>query len=388
MDAPRLLVIDDDPQVADFMTEVACLSGYSVTTVQRRADCEACLAANAPEVIILDLQMPEMDGVEFLRWLAERRITAGILLVSGADVRVRNAARRLGTELGLRMLGTLQKPVRLAELEEVLQQTRQSLPSAQNLETALAERQFVVHYQPQIALDSPAGTVVGMEALVRWQRPGGGLVPPLEFIPLAERSGLIDVLTEYVLEQVLAEITAWRGQGLEFTVAVNIAPILLERLDLPDHYAELVRRRGIEPAALKLEITESGAMQNAARTMDILTRLRLKGFALGMDDFGTGYSSLVQLYRMPFSEIKIDKSFVLECERNEEARVIIRTCIDLARNLKLAVCAEGVETEAALKLLRSHGCTHAQGYYIGRPMPAAEVPKWTAGWMKRATVVA
>lgn len=386
MNMPQLLVIDDDPQVAEFMAEVACLSGYTVTTVQRRADCEVYLAANAPEVIILDLQMPEMDGVEFLRWLAERHSPAGILLVSGTDARVRHSALRLGQELHLKMLGTMQKPVRLAELEGVLQNARQSMPNAETLQAALAQRQFVVHYQPQIALDTWPGTIVGMEALVRWQRPGAGLVPPMEFIPLAERCGLIDALTNYVLEQALQAHAAWRVQGLELAVAVNVAPVLLERLNLPDQFHELVSRHAVNPSFLKLEITESGAMQNVAKSMDILTRLRLKGFALSMDDFGTGFSSLVQLYRMPFSELKIDKSFVQEFEHNEEAKTIIRACIDLARNLGLEVCAEGVETEAALQLLRGYGCTHAQGYYIGRPMPAAEVPAWAAQWAERAAV--
>ncbi|HTT07660.1 MAG TPA: EAL domain-containing response regulator [Gammaproteobacteria bacterium] len=388
MDTPQLLVIDDDSQVADFMTEVACLSGYSVTTVQRRADCEAYLAVNTPQVIILDLQMPEMDGVEFLRWLAERQMTAAILLISGADARVRNAAVRLGQELRLKMLGTMQKPVRLAELEGLLQNVRHDLPSSENLKAALEQRQFTVHYQPQIALDTQPGTLVGMEALVRWQRPGVGLVPPMEFIPLAERSGLIDALTEYVMEQALQAHAAWQAQGLALTVAVNVAPVLLDRLDLPDRFLGLVSRQGANPATLKLEITESGAMQNVAKTMDILTRLRLKNFALSMDDFGTGFSSLVQLYRMPFSELKIDKSFVQEIERNDEAKTIIRVCIDLARNLGLQVCAEGVESQAALQLLRGYGCTHAQGYYIGKPMPATEVPRWSTGWMGRAAAVA
>lgn len=386
MNLPQLLVIDDDPQVAEFMTEVARLCDFTVTSVQRRVDCEVYLAANAPEVIILDLQMPEMDGVEFLRWLAERRSSAHILLVSGTDTRVRQAALRLGKELQLKMLGTMQKPVRLVELEKILQSTRQNVPSAETLQAALAQRQFVVYYQPQIVLNGQLGTAVGMEALIRWQRPGVGLVPPMEFIPLTERCGLIDSLTDYVLEQSLQDHAAWHVQGLELTVAVNVAPVLLERLDLPDRFHTLVSRHAANPFSLKLEITESGAMQNVAKSIDILTRLRLKGFALSMDDFGTGFSSLVQLYRMPFSELKIDKSFVQEFEHNEEAKTIICACIDLARNLGLEVCAEGVETEAVLQLLRGYGCTRAQGFYIGRPMPAAEVSAWTTQWAERAAV--
>lgn len=378
MDTPRLLVIDDDPEVAEFITEVARLASYTATTGHQRNDIETYLTQHAPAVIILDLQMPGMDGVEFLRWLAGRQISSRILLISGEGTRVLNAALRLGEELKLNMLGTMQKPLRLSVLEKFLQNVHQTLPSAESLRSALEQRQMVLHYQPQIALDASGETIVGMEALVRWQRPDVGLVPPAEFIPLVEQSGLIVPMTEYVLMQAVQEIIAWREQGLALAVAVNISPMLLERLDLPDFFSEMVSRAGVEPNKLKLEVTESGTMQNVTRSMDILTRFRLKGFDLCMDDFGTGYSSLVQLHRMPFSELKIDKSFLLECERNDEARVIIHTCVDLARNLGLSVCAEGVETKAALQLLQDFGCTHAQGYYIGRPMPAAEVLKWAA----------
>lgn len=401
MTAPQLLIIDDDPAVAGFLTEVGRQCGFETIAAQRRSECEACFEAGHPQIIILDLLMPEIDGVELLRWLAEQQTKAGILLVSGMDVRVLNTALTLGKELRLKMLGTLQKPMRIKELESVLQKvaqqyaslidktepgrkkpTQQFAPSTSedDLRAAIEQRELINHYQPQITFDNK---INGVEALVRWQRPGTGLVPPMEFIPLAERSGLIGPLTWVVLETGLKDLAAWNTQGLNLLFSINIAPVLLDDLELPDKIAECVSKYSIKPSSLVLEITESGAMQNAAKSMDILSRLRLKGFALSMDDFGTGYSSLVQLHRLPFSELKIDRSFVHEIERSKEAQTIVRISIDLARNLGLTTCAEGVETEQALRLLDEYGCTHAQGYYISKPIPAMDIPVWINNWQNK-----
>lgn len=252
------------------------------------------------------------------------------------------------------------------------------------LAAAIAGGELVVHYQPKI--DLKLGTVwrtMGAEALVRWQHPFYGLIPPGEFIGLAEETGLILPLTELVLATAIDQIKLWRADGMTVSVAVNLSAHMLTDLQMPDRVADMLAKNGVPASSLILEVTESAAMADVSRTTDILTRFRLKGIGLSMDDFGTGYSSLLQLHRMPFSELKIDRSFVIELGEAQEALVLIRSMINLAHDLGIQICAEGVENGRALDILRSLGCDKAQGYYIGRPAPAAEMIRLLRG-RKRA----
>ncbi len=378
---PRLLIIDDEPDVADFLAEVGRQRGYEVSKVCTQQEIQQALAEHPPQVMTLDLQMPNLDGVQLLRFLSDHKVKAGILLISGTDARVRNTSLRLGRELGLNMLGTLQKPVPITELEAILQRAIPvAAPGPDRLAQAIENNELVVHYQPQVLLSKPSGQVIGMEALVRWQHPERGLVPPMEFLGLVEAAGLMGALTRRVFLAALADQQAWRRHGLDLMVAVNFSPELFTDLELPDTMSRHVGQDKGDIARFKIEITETGTMRDVARSMEILTRLRLKGFAISMDDFGTGSSSLVQLYRLPFNELKIDRSFVTDFEQNPEAETIVTITIDLARNLGLRVCAEGVETESAYHRLGDLGCHLAQGYFISKPIPAAAVPDWVRKW--------
>ena len=381
MTIPRLLIVDDEPDVAEFLAEVGRQCGYDVSKMCVLQEIQQALAERPPQVVTLDLQMPNLDGVQMLRYLADQKVKAGILLISGTDARVRSTSLRLGTELGLNMLGTLQKPVHIKELEAFLQRAIPNVAfTPERLKQAIENNELIVHYQPKVQLQKGAGQVTGVEALMRWQHPQRGLVPPVEFIALAESAGLMGPLTERVFAIAISDQQSWRSAGLNLTMAVNFSPELLTDLDLPDTMARQVGKCNGDASRVTIEITESGTMRNIARSMDILTRLRLKGFALSMDDFGTGFSSLVQLYRLPFNEIKIDKSFVMEFESNPEAETIVRITIDLARNLGLSVCAEGVETESAYRRLGELGCHLAQGYFMSKPIPAAAIPDWVRKW--------
>ncbi|MDP6388391.1 MAG: EAL domain-containing protein, partial [Alphaproteobacteria bacterium] len=214
----------------------------------------------------------------------------------------------------------------------------------------------------------------------RWQHPQHDLLMPDEFIPLAEESGLISALTDFVLEEAIKQMRLWRDDGLPMSVAVNLAPQLLHQMDLPDRVGEMLKSHDMKGDNLILEITETAAMTDTTRTMDILTRFRIKDIGLSIDDFGTGYSSFVQLYRMPFSELKIDKSFVLDMHQDEEAEIIVRSIANLGHNLGLSLCAEGVETRESLDLLRSFGCEKMQGYLVSRPLEADALGDFVADW--------
>jgi diguanylate cyclase (GGDEF)-like protein len=239
---------------------------------------------------------------------------------------------------------------------------------------AIETGQFVLHFQPQSSLTS--GRVIGVETLIRWQHPEHGLLPPDLFIPIAERSGLSKPLTLYVLDQSLAQVRRWHDEGFHISAAVNLTLRNLHDPTFPLDVARLLEVNGVGPEWLQLEITESIVMADPVRVLGVLKGLRDMGIELALDDFGTGYSSLAHLKRLPVHELKIDKSFVMNMTHDESDAVIVQSTIDLARNLRLRTVAEGVEDEATWYHLARLGCDVAQGYFLSRPVPAAELTAW------------
>jgi diguanylate cyclase (GGDEF)-like protein/PAS domain S-box-containing protein len=242
------------------------------------------------------------------------------------------------------------------------------------LRRAIEQRELTLYYQPKAALAS--GTVKSVEALLRWNHPERGVVGPDEFIPLAQQTGLIKPLTLYVLDEALCQCREWQNAGLNIGVAVNLSVRNLLDADFPTQVRRLLVKREVDPGLLQLEITESTMLSDPVRTKRVLDKLAAMGIALSIDDFGTGYSSLSYLSQLPVNEIKIDRSFVMNMAESDNDAVIVRSTIDLGRNLGLQVVAEGVETEQAWDELSELGCTLAQGYYLSRPVPAAELTEW------------
>jgi EAL domain-containing protein (putative c-di-GMP-specific phosphodiesterase class I) len=232
----------------------------------------------------------------------------------------------------------------------------------------------VLHYQPKAALGS--GEVHAVEALVRWAHPTRGLVPPDEFIPLAQQTGLIKPLTLYVVDEALRQCKAWQREGLSLCIAVNLSMRNLLDLEFPDDVRHLLDTWQVDPGLLEFEITESTMLADPVRTKLILDKLSAMGIRLAIDDFGTGYSSLAYLKKLPIDEIKIDRSFVMHMREDMDDATIVRSTIDLARNLGLDVVAEGVESEEAWEQLSTLGCTVAQGYFLSKPVPADELRNW------------
>jgi diguanylate cyclase (GGDEF)-like protein/PAS domain S-box-containing protein len=242
------------------------------------------------------------------------------------------------------------------------------------LRRALEQRELVLYYQPKAVLED--GEVHAVEALLRWQHPHRGLVPPDEFIPMAQQTGLIKPLTLYVIDEALRQSRTWLEQGLRLAVAVNLSARNLVDADFPFQVDGLLARWHIEPSLLEFEITESAMLTDPGRTKLILEQLSGMGIRISVDDFGTGYSSLAYLKRLPVKEIKVDRSFVMNMDEDEDDATIVRSTIDLGRNLGLDVVAEGVENEQVWDRLRALGCTAAQGYYLSRPVPPAELEAW------------
>jgi EAL domain-containing protein (putative c-di-GMP-specific phosphodiesterase class I)/ActR/RegA family two-component response regulator len=376
----KLLAIDDESEICALVAEIATDLGYEVDQALKAESVFEVLDKAVPDVIVLDLMMPGMDGVEWLRVLAGRAKGAKICLISGSDMRVLNSARRLGSAHGLDIFAVFEKPIDIQQLRGALQELAGGGDSLRgtDIARALATGQIVMHFQPLITIADRQ--VAGAEALMRWQHPTRGLLFPTDFLDQAFEQGLMQPLTMFALQQAVAAAARWREAGLVLTVGVNIAASSLLDLTLPDQIGALCDRAGVPTEQIMLEVTETEAMQDTKRTMDVLLRMRLRGLGLGIDDFGTGYSSLRELQRMPFSAMKIDKSFVMDMATNRDCRVIVNAIIDLGHNLGLKIVAEGVEDRRAWEMLAERRCDVAQGYYMAKSMPAQDLPAWIETW--------
>ncbi len=378
----RLLVIDDEEDIGETIADIAAAHGFEVTTLCDPTKAEKKLEEFTPDVIMLDLMMPGIDGVELLRLLVDRVKDAKIILMSGSDTRVLNSARRLGSAHGLDVIATLEKPIDIAVLRSLLDQFAEgkdnSNEPAADIAQALAMGQLILYYQPVIEMATRR--VKGAEALIRWAHPTRGILPPIEFLDQITKDGLMGPMTEHVMTTAIHQVARWHHAGEDLSVSINLTASSLLELSLPDHITEMCAAKQIPPEKLVLEVTETEAMRDVTRTMDVLLRMRIRNIGVSIDDFGTGHSSLRELQRMPFSEMKIDKSFVLDMANNKDCAVIVNSIIDLGHNLGLKVVAEGVEDVRIWRMLAERKCEFAQGFYMAKPMPAKEFNRWLRSW--------
>jgi EAL domain-containing protein (putative c-di-GMP-specific phosphodiesterase class I) len=378
----RLLVVDDDLVQRSLIGLIGAKLGYDAIIASSFEKAALVLQRGKFDLMTLDLSLGERDGVEILRLIAERGLhELPIVIISGLEERLVNSARRTAEALGLNVAACLLKPLRLADLRKALCTTpaghaaREPAAAAPEIDgdairNALAAREFFVEFQPKIELES--GLPVGAEALVRWDSPVFGRVSPVVFIPLAEQLGLIGDLTDHLIDDAVAKgrdlVAVRRG----FTIAVNVSASLMSDLALPDRIEAILSRHGMSPESLMVEVTETVAMSDVKRAADILVRLRCKGIGAALDDFGTGYSSLSALARLPFTELKIDQSFVSTCHSDPDMMKIVEACIGLGRAFGMKVVAEGVDKPEVLAALRKAGCEIGQGFQFS---PALDVDR-------------
>lgn len=380
----RLLILDDDPALARFMRRVGEELGYAVRTAGSVADFRDTLQAWQPDSILLDLRLGQSDGIEVLRSLAVQGCRARVVLASGVDDRTLAAARDFAANLGLNIGEVVRKPMRAKELRAALSPRAPppAEPTAAELAEGLANAELMLEYQPIVACATQA--LVGLEALARWHRPGHGRISPDRFIPLAEADAeLTDKLTFAVATRAAEDWPVLSAAGFSGTLALNISAGNLRRLDFPERLAAVLDERGVSPARVTLEITETVAMSDPLVTMDILLRLRLKGFSLSIDDFGTGYSSLGMLRQLPYGEVKIDRSFVKGMRTSRDHLAVVRAVIALANAMEIKTVAEGVEDEPSLAMLTELGCACAQGFGICRPLEPSKLADWVASHGRR-----
>ena len=395
---PGILLVDDDAFMLGLQVHMLRTMGYVrvVAVGSARAALEALQSsatADRPfDVIVCDLNMPEMDGIEFLQALNAADFVGGVILLSGEGARIMHTVQKLLSGRGMRILGALEKPAKQETLRALLdcwhpleESARASGPTwaigGAEVERAMADRQWVLHYQPKVSLST--GALVGMEALVRWNHPEHGLVYPDSFVWIAEECGVIDALTEWVLHEATRQLAHWEARGLRLQMAVNVSMDNLRAPDFARRAAAIVRATGTSPQDVTLEITESRAMSPTSAPLESLVRLRMLRFKLSIDDFGTGHSSLAQLRDVPFTELKIDKGFVHGARGNRIIRPMLDGSLGIAKRLGMVSVAEGVETAEDWHLLREIECDIAQGYFIGHPMTESSVADWIVEWSGR-----
>jgi len=394
-----IVLLDDDPFMLKLLTHMLAQLGYTCVVAcdsGQKALARVRETREVVDLIFLDINMPGMDGVEFIRRLVECRYGGSVILVSGENSRILESVEKLIGAHRLIALGCLQKPVKPDELARLMStlkpnighrsvaQASQHSYGGEQLRAAIAGGQLVNHYQPKVSMAT--GEVVGMESLVRWQHPEDGLIFPDRFLGLAEEQGLLTQVTTAVLTEAMKQAKAWWEVGYHIPVAVNISMDDLIALDFPDMAVALAASIGVNPQLLTLELTEGQVMRQLSTVLDVLSRLSLKRFRLSIDDFGTGHSSLAQLRDLPFDELKVDRGFVHGASTDGTCEAICTASLRMAHQLQMQVVAEGIEDRDDWNFLSQLGCDVGQGYFIARPMPAAEVADWIRAWGARTCV--
>lgn len=386
-----LLIVDDEPQVRKLLETLLQHEGYQTVCASSGEEALQVVVQQAPDLILLDIMMPGMDGYEVASQLKSDDATAGIPIImlsalsdagarvsgleSGAEEFLSKPIERI--ELSLRVRNLLRLTAH-GERADNIRQALQPDVDRRDLENALRQavqrNEFIVHYQPKVELAT--GQLCALEALLRWDRPGHGAVSPAVFVPVLESLGLIVAVGRWVIEAVCQQIGAWQRTAIgAVEVSVNVSGHQLIEGDLIADIAHILAQTGVEPHWLEVELTEGSLMENTQHTIASLQRLHTMGVKISIDDFGTGYSSLAYLRRFPIDTLKIDIAFIREVTSNPQDAAITRTIIELAHSLNLRVVAEGVETQAQLAFLKDAGCDQIQGYLFSRPLPVATLER-------------
>ena len=381
----KILIVDDDSFQRSIVTKVLNLLG--VTQVASAADGHAAelRLAEGWDLLILDLNMPGMDGIEFLNVLADHALNPALIFFSGEDLRLLEVAEDLARDLGVRVIGSISKPIDRSKIEALLDRVElktapqaksftQSELSEAEIRDGLAAGAIRLVYQPKV--DAVSLDMVGVEALLRWETPEGELLGPGAVVPVAERTGLMFELTQAIFASAMVQLSQWCQEGYRWKVSCNFSVSDLTESSIVRVLEGALKASGAPAELVILEVTESKLPEDVSRVMSSLTRMRLKGCGISIDDFGTGFSSMEQLRRFPFTELKIDRAFVNGAHDKPSAKAIFESSVELARRLGISSVAEGVEDETDLTLCRSLGVDLIQGFYIAKPMFSEAVVEW------------
>ena len=379
-------------QRAALLEQLAGLGAARVTDVaDGHTALRSFLAGIVPavDIGIIDLALPGMDGLELIRRLAEARCQAGIIVVGAQSSAVLFSVETMAQAYGVDILGTIAKPVGAAALAALIANYRAPAEAAAarvvepvftfaQVGQGLQARQFEPYFQPKIELAT--GQVKGLEMFARWVHPEHGPLGPAAFIDALEQHGRVDFLDWSMIDKSVAACRLLHDQGIPISIAINVAPQTLGQSAFMAQMDACLARHRILADYITFEIPESAVLTSEPHFLERLLRLRIQGFGLAIDDYGTSRSNLQLLARIPFTELKIDRSFVDGASKRRALGTVLSSCLGLARSLERRSVAVGVETREDWDFLQGLGCTYAQGYYIAKPMPVQDFPAWLADW--------
>lgn len=396
-----ILLIDDDPTQIAILT--AYLSSLRISKITSASDGQKALdllasSVHETDVIFTDLSMPNMDGYVFLKHLGDLGFKGQIIIISGHEHVLLESAASLGKMYGLNIAGQIRKPLTKQALDRLLATRNEDsnhkgprsndVMSSEAILNGIANDEFIPFYQPKVDLLS--GKIVGAEALARWQHPELGLISPAAFIPIAEADGSIQAISIKIFDHLVNDLATGGAAWKDKKIAFNLPPQMIRDETLPETLISRLNEAGASCKNICIEITENGVIDFDHITVEVLSRLRIMGFDLSIDDFGTGAASIANLKMFPYTELKIDQSFIGNVLTDAFSAETVRTSISLARQLGLRIVAEGIETHDVLQYVKSRGIDQAQGYLFAKPMPVAGVNELFAnpmGWMSNPTYV-
>jgi len=377
-----ILIVEQDPKSFAILHSIADHLGSDFVRAESTDALHEILSIRRPSVAILALDLPDGKGLAAIRALAEHGVHPVTVFTGSVDERVFASARRAATSQGLTVVGCCRRPIDERRLEGLLISHVRALPPAsrEELEIALSQRDLSLRYQPKISLAGGSPRIQGVEALVRWEHPHRGTLQPRHFLDAFERYGLMTHLTDIVIQDAIRQAGDWQQRGYALEMVVNLSLRLVQDRDFPARLAAALCEHNVPPQRLVLDITEGTLTEDRDLMFEVFTRLRILGVGISLDNFGTGSSSLIDLYRMPFSEIKVDSSLIGEVAYEREAQLIVRGIADLAHSLNIAVCAAGVESRASLEFLLAAKFDSAQGRLFCGPVKAVDVEKLVSTW--------
>lgn len=389
----HFLVAEADPDLRLALCDL--LAACGARTLLQAADGHSALrhfeqSLPAVDIAIVDIALPGIDGIELIRHLAGMNCGARVIIIGALEKNLLLTIETMAQAYGLELLGTLAKPVRADALRQLIANylPRPPMPakgtrrhfSFAEVGHALQERQFEPWFQPRVALET--GHIKGLEAFARWIHPEHGVLGPSAFLDALEQNNRIDFLDWCMIERSVQCCRQFQEQGLPVEISLNVAPETLAHPGFMDQISACTERHQVAPMYLTFEMPESAVLTSDPGFLERLVRLRMMGYGLAIDDYGTGRSNLQLLARVPFTELKIDRSFVDGAARSRALGTVLSSCLGLAKSLERESCAVGVETRQDWDFLQALGCTYAQGYHIARPMPADAFPAWLEEWMQ------
>jgi len=377
-----LLILDKDPETVGTLRTVAERLGCDRIEVESVEALREILTARQPTIAMLAVDRMESNPLAVFQALTDYPVRPATFLVGSLNPRVLSSLKRAAESRGLNVVAALSRPLNADSVERMLS-THLSTPPPiprEEIEQALSAPELRLQYQPKFALTPDGLKVRGVEALVRWKHPRRGLLYPRQFLGAVERYELLGALTDFVMTDAARQAGEWRARGLSLEMVINLSPRLVRDRDFPERLVRLLGEYEVAPKNLVLDVNEASSAIDRDLVLDVFTRLRIQGIGLSLDNFGTGWSSLTELYRMPYSEIKVDHSLIADVPTEREATIIVRAIATLAHELDLTVCAAGVENRHTLDFIRECGFDSAQGRLFSGSIQGSEVEEFVRAW--------